>query len=36
MLHMNMKGIRLMNKFIYLDPEKSNTKQDRGKEKVRD
>ena len=33
---MNMKGIRLMIKFIYLDPENSNTKQDQGKEKVRD
>ncbi len=36
MLRMNMKNIRLMIKFIYLDPENSNTKLDRGKEKVRD
>ena len=36
MLHMNMKNIRLMIKFIYLDLENSNTKLDRGKEKVRD
>ena len=31
-----MKCIKLIIKFIYLDPEDSNTKLDRGKEKVQD